>query len=109
MRYLIFHASFLATLLITGCNNNLDKAEESLTKALEIDNNYPEVNRIYADTLRKKGELEKSIIFANKAKDLAPNSVNILDTLGTCLASNKQYKEAEKYYDLALNFVQIQN
>ena len=83
--------------------NNLDKAEESLTKALEIDSNYPEVNRIYADTLRKKGQLEKSIIFANKAKDLAPNSVNILDTLGTCLASNKQYKEAEKYYDLALN------
>ena len=47
--------------------NNLDKAEESLTKALEIDSNYPEVNRIYADTLRKKGLLEKSIIFANKA------------------------------------------
>ena len=45
MRYLIFQTCFLATLLITGCNNNLDKNEFSEMNTVD----YVDIERFMGD------------------------------------------------------------
>ncbi len=75
--------------------NSLKEAEDALLKSLQIKEDYPEAQRMYADVLRKIGKIDESIVYAKKVVTKLPDYAAGYDTLGTCYATNKEYLKAE--------------
>ncbi len=48
------------------------------------------------------GDDTKALEFAQRARTLAPRSVDVLTALGLCLSRNRQFREAVEVYDAAL-------
>ena len=85
-----------------GQINRLDDAEKALTKSLSINPNYGEGIRLLADILRRKGKILQGIDYGKKAIKILPKYAAAYDTLGTCYASNKNYKNATDMFYKAL-------
>ena len=85
-----------------GQINRLDEAEKALNKSLSINPNYGEAIRLLADILRRKGKVIESIDYGKKAIKILPKYAAAYDTLGTCYASNKNYKNAKEMFYKAL-------
>ena len=86
----------------TQIENRLDEAEKALNKSLSINPNYGEAIRLLADILRRKGKVIDSIDYGKKAIKILPKYAAAYDTLGTCYASNKNYKNAKEMFYKAL-------
>ena len=86
--------------------NDIKKSETALLKALSISPKYAEAIRLYADILRKKGNIDDSIKYAREAVQIAPNNAAVYDTLGTSYAVNNNYTAA---YSMFVKAIELNN
>ena len=66
---------------------NTEKAKNSILKCLEINPNYGEAHRVYADILRRMKEFDKSLNHALLAVKINQKSAPANDTLGYSYAA----------------------
>jgi tetratricopeptide (TPR) repeat protein len=80
-----------------------DKAEADLLNSLSISpNNAYVINYLAYSWIEKGIKIEKSLNMLKKANALQPNDGYIIDSLGWALFKLKNYKEAKKYLQLAV-------
>lgn len=89
--------------------NKLEESKKALFTALKIDNKNPEANRLIADILRKQGKTEEAVSYAKNSLLNNPEFSPSLDTLGTCLAANKDFNQAEIAFKKAIKFSNKEN
>tara|TARA_Y100001935_G_scaffold121437_2_gene100458 strand:- start:22675 stop:24756 length:2082 start_codon:yes stop_codon:yes gene_type:complete len=87
--------SWLFSGIFYNLNNNLVESEKSILKSLDINPNYGEAHRIYADILRKKNRSDESLKHAKLAVEINQESAAALDTLGTSFAKLNNHQDAE--------------
>lgn len=78
------------------------RAKRKLLTALDLDPSSANSNAAMAYFLEQTGEADKAIIYYQKALALSPKSGEQLNNYGTFLCREKNYKEAEKYFMLAV-------
>ncbi len=85
-----------------------DKAEKDLLKSLEILPDQPHVLNYLAYSWVEKGNnIEKSLEMLEKATNLRKNDGYIIDSLGWANYVNKNYVDAEKFLQRAVELMPI--
>ena len=81
--------------------NDLEIAENSIIKALKINDQDVFGLNIYALILISKKQYTKSIIFLKKAISIDRNYIDTYNNLGTCFFENERLDDAFKYFSKA--------
>ena len=92
---------------------NTDRARDNILKCLEINPNYGEAHRVYADILRRMKDFDKSLNHALLAVKINQKSAPANDTLGSSYAALNNNTEAENCFKKAIllnpNFAEVYN
>ncbi|WP_199609957.1 XrtA/PEP-CTERM system TPR-repeat protein PrsT [Flocculibacter collagenilyticus] len=83
-------------------HNQYAQAEQHYRTLLTINKNSAITLNNLAWTLYKQDRLEEALATAEQALNNAPQSVNILDTLGTIAIASNDYAAAIRYFEQAL-------
>ena len=83
--------------------NNLELAEEKLSKALRQDPESPSAHNAYAILQERLKEIDKAEYHYEKATELDPNDSQAANNYGTFLCRNGRERESEKYFLKALD------
>ncbi len=82
-----------------------DDAELSIKRALEIDPNSAVAHAYYAEILVGRGtfeDIQEAVVLSQKARELAPNTMEIHRARGAVLIATQNYEEAIAEYKAAL-------
>lgn len=79
-----------------------DSAIKEFSIALELDPNNPDVSYGLAAVFRRQGNMKESIIHWRKVLVANPRASEIERQLGETLTLDRQYEEAEKHYQTAI-------
>ena len=94
--------SWLFLAIYENLIGNINSAEKAIKKTLDINPNYGEAHRIYADIFKKRNNYQSSLNHSLKAVEINSNSCAAWDTLGTSYALLHNYLKAKECFYRAI-------